>query len=181
MSQHTFFTGLDIMTAIAERLPDANLSANSDDRIRNDSADIDRTGALASVNRVNLALTLLRAVIGIVFLAHGAQKLFVFGLEGVSGAFAGLGIPLASIVGPAVAIVELLGGLALIAGAFTRLAGLALAGVMLGAMLVVHLPAGFFAPDGIEFVFTLFAAALALVLTGPGRYSIDAVRARRNG
>ncbi len=132
-----------------------------------------------STQRLNLGLTILRTILGVVFFAHGAQKLFVYGLDGVAGAFAGMGVPLAEIAGPAVAFVEFLGGLALILGLFTRFAGLAVAAVMLGAMLLVHLPQGFFAPGGVEFVLTLFAGALAVALTGPGAYSVDAVLARR--
>lgn len=60
------------------------------------------------------------------------------------------------------------GGFALIAGIFTRLAALGLAITMLGAIVRVHLAAGFFLPDGMEFVLVLFSGAVALALTGPG-------------
>jgi putative oxidoreductase len=134
---------------------------------------------LGSAQRLHVGLAVLRVVVGSVFVAHGAQKLFVYGLGGVTGAFAGMGIPLAGIAGPAVAFLALLGGLALVLGLFTRLAAVGLVGVMLGAIVFVHAAGGFFAPDGVEFVLTLGAAAAALALTGPGAFSADAAITRR--
>src|SRR5688572_9692438 len=124
-------------------------------------------------------LTLLRVVTGITFMAHGGQKLFVYGLDGVAGGFAQMGVPFPGVVGPLVGFVELFGGLALIAGLLTRLAGVGLTAVMLGALFLVHLPAGFFLPNGYEFVLMLAASATTLAITGAGRYSADAIFARR--
>jgi putative oxidoreductase len=137
--------------------------------------------ATPSTGRTDLGLALLRLGVGGVMAAHGAQKLFVYGFGGVTGAFAGMGVPMPGITGPAVALVEFFGGLALAAGLLTRLTATGLAAVMLGAMLLVHLPAGFFAPNGVEFALTLFVGALALAFTGAGRYSLDHVLAARRG
>lgn len=132
-----------------------------------------------SASRIDAGLAVLRVVTGIIFAAHGGQKLFVYGFEGVAGAFGQMGIPLAGITGPLTGLVEFLGGLALIAGLLTRLAGLGLAITMAGAILFVHLAAGFFLPNGYEFALALLGAAIALALTGGGRYSLDALIARR--
>jgi putative oxidoreductase len=133
----------------------------------------------ATPRQLDAGLTILRAITGTIFVAHGAQKLFVYGLDGVAGGFAQMGVPFASVMGPVVGFVELFGGLALIAGLLTRLAGVGLTAVMLGAMVMVHLPAGFFLPNGYEFVLMLAASATTLAITGAGRYSVDALLARR--
>lgn len=126
-------------------------------------------------------LTLLRVTVGTVFLVHGAQKLFSFGLEGVTGAFEGMGIPLPALAAAFATGVELLGGLALILGLFTRIAAPLLAINMLGALLFVHIGAGFFLPEGYEFVLTLLAASVALTLTGPGALALDDALGTRMG
>ena len=135
------------------------------------------SGVLAP--RIDLGLLVLRVVVGTVFAAHGAQKLFVFGFGGVTGAFAQMGAPLPGITGPMVALLEFFGGIALAVGLLTRLAGLGLAANMLGAIVLVHAAAGFFAPNGVEFVLTLMAGALAIAATGAGRYSLDHLLASR--
>lgn len=131
--------------------------------------------------RVSAGLAVLRVIVGIIFVAHGAQKLFTYGLAGVQGAFAGMGIPLPGITGPAVAFLEFFGGIALIVGLLTRLAALGLAINMLGAIVMVHLAAGFFLPQGYEFALALMGGSIALALAGPGEYSVDAVLGRRRG
>lgn len=131
--------------------------------------------------RTDAALAALRATIGTIFVAHGAQKLFVYGFAGVTGAFGQMGVPLPQIAGPATGLVEFFGGLALIVGLLTRLSGVGLAITMLGAIGFAHIRSGFFAPNGIEYPLTLLGASIALALSGAGWFSLDALIARRRG
>ena len=85
-------------------------------------------------------ITLLRIVVGIVFVMHGQQKLFEMGVGGVGGFFASLGVPAPQLLAVVVSLLETVGGLALILGVLTRLFGLLLAGDMLVALLLVHRP-----------------------------------------
>ena len=125
-------------------------------------------------------LTVLRVVVGIVFLVHGAQKRFVFGFGGVAGLLEGLGVPAAGLFAVVVTLVEIVGGIALILGLLTRIAAVTLAVDMLVATLTAHLPNGFFAQNGgYEFTLVLLAAAVALAVAGPGEAALDRALAAR--
>lgn len=121
----------------------------------------------------------LRAVVGAVFLMHGGQKLFVYGIAGTTGAMEQMGIPFPAVSAVVVALIELAGGVAVLTGYFTRWAALLLAADMAVAILKVRLAGGFFAPNGVEFELTLFGAALTLALIGPGRGPLDRLLDRK--
>ena len=134
------------------------------------------------------ALTMLRGVVGVVFFAHGAQKMLGwFGGPGFSGtlkgfsAFLHIPAPLTLLVIAA----EFLGGLALIAGLFTRVAAAGTAVNMAVAAALVHLPNGFFMNwtraqkgEGFEYHLLAIAAAAVLMVRGGGAWSLDRALAR---
>jgi putative oxidoreductase len=124
-------------------------------------------------------ITVLRVVVGIVFLAHGGQKLFVWGFGGVAGFLGQVGIPTPMLAAVVVTLVELLGGLAILLGLFARWAAIPLAINMAVAILTVHLRAGFFLPNGYEFALTLLAANVAIALLGAGEASLDGLLKKR--
>ncbi len=118
-------------------------------------------------------ITVIRMVVGIVFLMHGGQKLFLLGFGGVAAFLGQLGVPAPMLAGVVVTMVEFLGGLALFLGLFTRWVAIPLAIDMAMAILTVHLPNGFFLPEGFEYPLTLLAANVALAFLGSGEASVD--------
>src|SRR5258705_8569220 len=132
-----------------------------------------------SRRQIDTALAVLRVVLGVTFILHGGQKLFVFGFSGVSGAFAQMGIPAPGLLGPFVAFVEFFGGIAILLGLLTRLAALGVSATMVVAILTVHIKNGFFAPTGLEFPLSLLGSAIALIIAGAGAFSLDALIEKR--
>jgi putative oxidoreductase len=125
---------------------------------------------------VHLALLLARVIVGAVFMAHGAQKLFgAFGGPGLS-AFVGMMGPL----GYLVAVGEFFGGLGLVVGFLSRFSAASIIVIMLGAIAMVHSKVGFFmnwmgkqGGEGVEYHLLAIAILLVILIAGPGRYSVS--------
>jgi putative oxidoreductase len=129
----------------------------------------------------SLALLLIRLPLGVIFFAHGSQKLLgLFGGPGLTGTLrhfeVHLGIP--PLLTLLAIIAEFGGGLGVLCGLFTRLSACGIAVTMAVAMYKVHWVNGFFLSttgkgNGIEYTLALLGMALALVVTGGGSWSLD--------
>jgi putative oxidoreductase len=137
------------------------------------------TMSATTEKNLDTALLVLRLIAGAIFIMHGYQKVFTYGFAHVTTMFTQIGVPMAKIVAPFICALELVGGFALLFGAFTRVAAGFLACDMLGAILLVHIHGGFFAPKGVEFALGNFGTLVTLALLGAGAYSVDAMLARR--
>ena len=120
----------------------------------------------------------LRIPVGIIFVAHGAQKLFGwfggYGLEGTGQFFGSIGLNPGYLMALLAGAAEFFGGLVLIVGVLVRPAAAALAFAMLVAIFAVHASRGFFLDKGgYEYALALFAASLSLLFSGSGRFSVD--------
>ncbi|MEJ8282047.1 DoxX family protein [Pseudonocardia spirodelae] len=125
------------------------------------------------------ALLLVRLLLGVVLVAHGVQKLGK-GVDGVATGFAGMGIPFPTVSALFVMLVELGGGVLLLLGAVTTVAGLAVVVAMAGAFLFAHAGLSpFVDAGGWELVGVIAAGGLALAAAGPGRFSVDALLGAR--
>lgn len=141
-----------------------------------------RTLSLPPLQRLSPhAPLIVRLIVGTIMLAHGWEKLTQMTPAGFGeGMLAELGVPAPVVFGWAVTLVELVGGLALIIGAFTRIAALAVMTVLAGAVILVKSEIGLLAPmgaplPGAELDLALIAGLLAVLILGPGRPSIDHV------
>ena len=129
---------------------------------------------------VDLALLLLRLVVGGLMIGHGAQKLFGafggHGLSGTTGWLAGMGLRPAGAWAFGAGMAEFGGGLLFALGLLAPLGALGIIASMTMAILLVHHPQGLWVTEGGgEYNIVLITVALAIILTGPGDYSLDAL------
>jgi putative oxidoreductase len=127
---------------------------------------------------LDLGLALVRLVFGLIFAAHGSQKLFGwfggYGLAGTAGWLESIGFRPGRRYATAAALAEFLGGLLLALGFLGPVGPALMISVMVVAMITVHRVNPFFvATNGIEHPLMFAIVALALALTGPGHYSLD--------
>jgi putative oxidoreductase len=127
---------------------------------------------------MDLALLILRVVVGLLFVGHGAQKLFGVwgghGLAGTAGFFESIGLRPGRIHAPAAGAAELVGGALLALGLFTPIGSALIIAVMVAAALTVHLANGVWATEnGIELNLVYAAVGVALAGTGAGSISLD--------
>jgi putative oxidoreductase len=129
---------------------------------------------------IDVGLLVLRLVLGVIFIGHGAQKLFgSFGGPRISG-FAKmleqLGVKPARPMAILAGLAEFVGGILVMLGFLTPVAALALIVVMIVAIVAVHLKNGFFGTNGgYEFNLALVGIALTLLIAGAGVYSLDSL------
>lgn len=126
----------------------------------------------------------LRLPLGIIFAAHGAQKLFGwfggYGLEGTGQWMASIGLEPGVLLAALSGSAEFFGGLFLILGLLTRPSALVLAVTMLVAIFSVHISNGLFmSNNGYEFGLALLAGAASLLISGGGRASVDSLIANK--
>ncbi|MCR8924024.1 DoxX family protein [Dasania sp. GY-MA-18] len=126
----------------------------------------------------------LRLPAGVIFAAHGAQKLFAwfggYGLQGTGQYMASIGLEPGYLMALMAGSAEFFGGLALIAGLLVRPAAAVLAVTMLVAIFLAHWSAGFFISNGgYEYALALLGMSVALAVQGGGRYALDNVLASK--
>jgi putative oxidoreductase len=127
---------------------------------------------------MDLALFVLHVVIGLLFFAHGVQKIFGwfggYGIGGTAGFMESLGLRPGRLHAWSSGLAETIGGLLLVLGLLTPIGSAMVIAVMVTAILTVHGTKGFFNTEGgYEFNLTLMAAAFALAGVGPGEWALD--------
>lgn len=127
---------------------------------------------------INIGLLIIRLVIGVLFIGHGAQKLFGwfggYGLKGTGGWFESIGMKPGVTMALFAGLAEFIGGILFALGLLTPLAGILIAGTMLMAIIKVHAPNGLWSTaNGYEYNLTLLVVAIGIALIGPGQYALD--------
>ncbi|MBX9404176.1 DoxX family protein [Pseudomonas baetica] len=128
--------------------------------------------------RAGYGLTLLRIAVGVIFAAHGSQKLFGlfggYGLAGTAQYMESLGLTPGYVMATLAGGTEFFAGLALIIGLLVRPAALGLTFLSLVAIFTVHISNGLFmANNGYEFALALLGGSLAVLIEGAGKLSVD--------
>jgi putative oxidoreductase len=128
---------------------------------------------------INIGLLIIRVVIGVIFMGHGAQKLFGwfggYGIKGTGGWFESIGIKPGATMALLAGLTELIGGIFFTLGLLTPLAGIMIAGTMVMAIAKVHAPNGLWSTEnGYEYNLTVIAVVIGVALIGPGQYALDA-------
>jgi putative oxidoreductase len=128
---------------------------------------------------MSIGLLIIRVVVGVSFMAHGAQKLFGwfggYGLKGTGGWMESLGMKPGVMMALMAGLTELIGGLLFTLGLLTPLAGIMIAATMVMAIVKVHASNGYWATqNGYEYNLTLIAVVIGIALIGPGKYALDA-------
>lgn len=125
-----------------------------------------------------LGLLIIRLVLGLSFVGHGAQKLFGWfggpGLKNTAGFFESIGIKPGFLMASLAGLSELIGGALFTVGLLTPLAGLIIAGTMVVAIATVHGKNGYWATqNGYEYNILIMAVAIGVAVTGSGVYGLD--------
>ncbi len=128
--------------------------------------------------RAGYGLTVVRILVGIIFVAHGSQKLFGafggYGLEGTGQYMASLGLTPGYLMALLSGSAEFFGGLGLVVGLLARPAALVLAATLVVAIFSVHISNGLFmSNNGYEFALALLGGVIAVLIEGAGKLSID--------
>lgn len=127
---------------------------------------------------IDIGLLIIRLVIGVLFIGHGAQKLFGlfggYGLKGTGGWMESIGMKPGVTMALFAGLAEFIGGIMFAAGILTPLASIMIVGTMIMAIVKVHGPNGLWATaNGYEYNLTLIAVAVGIALIGPGQYALD--------
>ena len=128
--------------------------------------------------RAGFGLTVVRILVGIIFVAHGSQKLFGafggYGLEGTGQYMASLGLTPGYLMALLSGSAEFFGGLGLVVGLLARPAAVVLAATLVVAIFSVHISHGLFmANNGYEFALALLGGVIAVLIEGAGKFSVD--------